>query len=723
MKRIIPLVISIFILLMVFAWVDTSELNQSLRSFSASTALAVFVVFLLNIFVVIFRYWRVLTHFGYVVPFFQVVKASVSANIASLLIIPLIGQVAGRQAILNKIGITPAENAAIAAYERLVVGTLSGFLAFWGGVVIFSKAVGGFISELPIIEVSGIVCASLIYYFYRISSSDEKSIILELFGFRNVARICEIYLISLLSSVAVLFCFYFLFKTALPNTSFIELLSAAAIVSFLAGLPISFGGWGLREVSSVYIISHLGGDSATALAASIMMGGLSILATLSLFPLMLMNIGKNDSGAPGSFLPASENKVEHIAIWGLTFAVALFVLFQIHVQLDGAALNVNLADPFAILIFTIVLLQVFFTRSLPLWNVKFFNASLLLITLSIIFSYAHGWYLFGRTGWATGKVIGWMVLLGYLFSGFLVVSYLGFNMFIKLMRLMLIVMLLILTATIFIWFTGVNDLIEWDSFYNILEGYSGNRNALAFQILALLSLALPYQHILHQEPKSCNYISLGTCVAVMAAAMFITGSRSGIAAMIILFAISFSFKMAGRKFLAVSLSAGFLAYIAIVYGYFAVSTVMDVYSFGGSVSSPVIPISPESSDAGRWLLIIESFSLWLNSPFYGSGLGAFYASSADTFGFKVIIHNTPLWILAEFGLLGFIAFLLPFVMLTYYAFFRCQSKFISSCLILLLATFGMMSLFHEVLYQRIFWFFLGALVSSELVFKNRFSER
>ena len=75
------------------------------------------------------------------------------------------------------------------------------------------------------------------------------------------------------------------------------------------------------------------------------------------------------------------------------------------------------------------------------------------------------------------------------------------------------------------------------------------------------------------------------------------------------------------------------------------------------------------------------------------------------------MHNTALWILAEFGLVGFVLFAIPFVCLIVYALLGSKLRVVRNAMILLLLVFFVMSLFHEVFYQRIFWIFLGACIA------------
>lgn len=725
MKKYLFFVLSIALVVFGFSFVDFSEFYNSLLAFPLPVVASVFCLFLINTFVVIFRYWRVLQHFGYVIKFLDVVRASVSGNIASLIMIPLVGQVAGRQVMLSKAGISAAENAAIAAYERFVVGSLSGLLALVGGLIIFSSVVDEYLKKIPILEISLIVVFSLVVYLFFFAGRVEKRMLGKVLNLNSILNALEVYLITLLSSFVVLFAFYVLFDSVLPESNILHVLSAAAIVSFLAGLPVSFGGWGLREISSMYILSFLGGSSVSALAASVLLGLTSMAAVLVLFPLLFVRSKVyKDVLERQSTSGVSAISVEDFAVWILTLMVGLLVLFQVHVQVGTGYLNVNLADPFAILIFSTVILNVVLKRELPEWGVPKFNLYLSLITLAFVVSYILGVYSFGATSWASGKVIGWLVLLGYLFSGYLVVNNFGRVGFFKLSQLMLITITVVLLVNIFMWVLFVNGFVVFDNFHYILEAYSGNRNALAFQVLVVICLVLAFEPwYARLQLSSSRFGLLGVALSIMIGAVLITGSRSAIGTLFVVLVVSFLLRASRPIFLVKSTFCGGVVFIFAQYGVYLFGILIDsLLSSVSSVSSvaPLVtlPISSESSDSARWALIVESFTMWRENPLFGAGLGAFFNKSVDLIGFSVVVHNTSLWLLAEFGLIGFIVFLSPFVLILKYAISICSNRVISNALILLLLMFALMSVFHEVFYQRMFWLALGGLIALPHVRKD-----
>ena len=61
----------------------------------------------------------------------------------------------------------------------------------------------------------------------------------------------------------------------------------------------------------------------------------------------------------------------------------------------------------------------------------------------------------------------------------------------------------------------------------------------------------------------------------------------------------------------------------------------------------------------RLSLWTEAVQMWLRHPLWGAGTDAFIASRGD----QIYVHNFILEILAEYGLLGLVLFLAPFIIL------------------------------------------------------------
>jgi uncharacterized membrane protein YbhN (UPF0104 family) len=96
--------------------------NVSLRlvGFLPWTLFGILLLMVANLFLVSFRFWRVLEHFGINVPWKVVSHACVAGHAAGLVVISLFGQIMGRQVVMRQFGVQPVVNASLAAYERVL---------------------------------------------------------------------------------------------------------------------------------------------------------------------------------------------------------------------------------------------------------------------------------------------------------------------------------------------------------------------------------------------------------------------------------------------------------------------------------------------------------------------------------------------------------------------------------------------------------------------------
>jgi O-antigen ligase len=75
-----------------------------------------------------------------------------------------------------------------------------------------------------------------------------------------------------------------------------------------------------------------------------------------------------------------------------------------------------------------------------------------------------------------------------------------------------------------------------------------------------------------------------------------------------------------------------------------------------------------------------------------------------------VIHSTAVWLLAETGFIGFAVFGAAGLRLLAEA-VRCRAEPAALMLLLTLCAFGVISMAHEMLYQRAIWLLLGAMLA------------
>lgn len=428
---------------------------------------------------------------------------------------------------------------------------------------------------------------------------------------------------------------------------------------------------------------------------------------------------------------------------GLIAGIAIF--FQLHFELKNSLINLNLADPVAMVALAIVCLNALLFKQMPQWRIPAFNKILLALGLLLLTGFFVGWMNIGITGWALGaRLVGAVILLGYLSAGYLIVRYAG----IKGIRRLLWAMSCTALAVI-----AFHLIIRTLSGYGIqffpltpnFEGFSGNRNAFAFQLLAVFALLLVYskaeaRRVSQSANNHCVNWKFLMTVGFLCAGTLWTGSRAAILAGMSILIIGYFLRQVDRKLVLKGLivtatlwGSMWLVQSQLFHNLLEQISSIEISWFQSSQDQgstgqsdtgqsffkkrqplEYVPvqsaISQDISNEVRFTTFRHALEMWRNSPFIGEGLGVFINRSPAWFGYPTVIHNTPLWILAEFGLLGAIVFGWAFLKLGLYAAGRNNNALQRSALLLLLVVFIVFSMFHEMLYQRIFWLIGGALL-------------
>ena len=132
------------------------------------------------------------------------------------------------------------------------------------------------------------------------------------------------------------------------------------------------------------------------------------------------------------------------------------------------------------------------------------------------------------------------------------------------------------------------------------------------------------------------------------------------------------------------------------------------------------------SESVRLRVLSDSLNLWKRAPLEGIGIGSFLKSQYDRYKTDKkynpvdIIDSTPLWLLVETGLIGISIFALFYFRALHALWFNKDSPPDSSLTIFrqsvafILLAFAVMSLFHELLYARFLWFFIGMGLASPI---------
>jgi O-antigen ligase len=209
----------------------------------------------------------------------------------------------------------------------------------------------------------------------------------------------------------------------------------------------------------------------------------------------------------------------------------------------------------------------------------------------------------------------------------------------------------------------------------------------------------------------------------MLTALWFTGSRSGWVTLVVLATFAVWLRSTGVRELGAACGIALIAILSMLGLSVVISSSAVISSFGldgvpiNLLQRPIMP-SPEST-LERWLSIKAGLELFSAHPIFGAGLGAF-----RELGFKaqsqlaLLIHSTPVWLLAETGIVGLFAFAGPAIALFAQEIRRPIKDDAAKIVLLCLAVLGTMSIPADMLYQRTFWLLFGAALAMPYIRKR-----
>ena len=674
---------------------NLSGLVEDFRKISRTVLVLVLLSLAGNALAASLRFKVIATQIGHRVTFRHAMAAVGTGNIVGALFFQFAGQLIGRSLVMARIAVPFASVVVLTVYERIAAAIVSALLAVAGAYFVFGNiyldqnAGGGTLIKI-IVGLFAATGSGALLGYWRLASRSVAPWLTKDFaaGFLQLVGLTAIVQLPMMIA-------YVLATHALsPQTPISGLVATSSIVMFAASIPISLAGWGMREMSAVMALGAIGVAPQHAFLAAVIVGAGSMIAMLALAGVSVPGAIRKRAATDN---PITEAKIDYTRalLWVVPLAVATFVFFQIYLPISsGTLLNVNLADPLAILGGVLFILMQIHKGKLPQWRYPYFNWALATASLVLTLSLFMGAAKFGWTTWAVvNRYWGWYILLAYAASGALITKNFGRDA----LRILLLtfagagaaiaaIEISLLALNNF----GVRTTLPLAS--NALEGFSLNHNFFGFQLLMALAA------VFIASPSRVLRIVL---VTLLLAALYFTDSRSAwITASIVLAAGVYMNVTTLREIAAVLLCTLGLVLLVLA--------VPLLIAHGSSISLPTVAVSTANTQ-GRMMSILGGLQLFAEHPFFGAGLGAFrnklifYQSDQP-----LLIHSTSVWLLAELGIVGLITFATPAVYVLAVELRRRSGDSAGQLLVLCLVIFGVMSLPADMLYQRTFWFLFGA---------------
>jgi len=723
-----PVVVTFAALAVAFSRFDLGQMWKTATSLQTSTLAIVLSALTLGNLLACVRLQLLARDLHHPVHFRDAFAATALGQLAGSFFFQVVGQTLARSAVFSKVGVSMPTTIIITGYERVVAAAISLVLAIVGTFYLFGHITldlaGGGDEFLKII--AGIVIVGAAGALFGWGRGAKRA--LEHVAWIDAATVYfRTSLVSLLIQLTTMTAYIVAAIGLMHAVPFFDLVAATTLVMFAASIPVSLAGWGLREVSAIYALGAIGVPYATSLVIALLIGFSSILI-MAVLAFISSALTKLDPARNVQTIGSSASAIHsNFLNWCVPLFVASAVFFQIHVPVGAGKLDINLADSVVLFGGALFVRQILSgsagARSSRVPNTGFIVG---LMSLVIVLSFLHGWFIDGWTAWAsTNRLFGWLVLLAYAGTGALLATQTGAEGSEVLLRTFAAAGLAVITLELSL-LVGV--ALGVDISPNLvayrMEGFAQNPNAFGFQLLLVFAalIALRLSGWRHHLSLALSFMALyfcasraaeGACIIVCAGAVILgyTDLRS------LLIPIAYAFfgllAIASIGHISVFISHADHASAAInkYFGY-----VNNQLTEGDSAYVP---------NSDRWASLTGAIKMFMAHPIFGGGLGAFVFSSEQEQGKFLIIHSTPLWLLAETGLVGFLVFAVPYVRVLHREIggsLRGQADSARILLVLSLLAFGVMSQVHDLMYQRAFWFLIGTAIFSAPLFPQRVGE-
>jgi O-antigen ligase len=330
---------------------------------------------------------------------------------------------------------------------------------------------------------------------------------------------------------------------------------------------------------------------------------------------------------------------------------------------------------------------------------------------TIVLGFVHGWIRFGLTDWALyNRLIGLGFILCYLLTGALATATAGALGTKTLVRGFAVACA---TAVFAQWlaefFLDADSMATFEWYAWEFSGLIGNRNAFATALVLALAVSVPNGGLwVGRSGRLIHALVLG----LVGWGIYLSASRAGALALFALLIFLVSIPSCRRQ-LRLLLGGG----IAVGIVFLLVDILADAIlgrNVGTSLGAAVNEFKMLTDiQSDRIASLLGGLRMWLDHPVFGAGLGAFMNEHVGKTGAPLVIHNGFLWLLAEFGVIGFATFLAMPGLITIQILRtrRWRDDWANVAAMGCIITLGVMSLTHDVAYQRPYWLLVGAFIA------------
>jgi len=292
LKLPVKIFISITLLLVLTMRMDKQVFFETLFHTQASGWIYATLFVLIQFFILAYR-WELLINIGrHRMNYIEALQVSVASLLANMLFITSVGGIVVKIALAVQKGASLFKATFATATDRLLTLTALVLLS-----AVFLPGLGRYLDEeiyKTVCLYMGIFILTLFVFtpiFLNIVLKQLPRLPFSKGNITSGARyikilinnnklVAKLIFISLTAQLSFFVSIYCLTISADINLSFFDLMTVLPVIAIVSSLPISFGGWGVREGAFIYGLGLLGVPMETAFLVSVQTGLISMIATV-----------------------------------------------------------------------------------------------------------------------------------------------------------------------------------------------------------------------------------------------------------------------------------------------------------------------------------------------------------------------------------------------------------------------------------------------------------
>ncbi len=406
-------------------------------------------------------------------------------------------------------------------------------------------------------------------------------------------------------------------------------------------------------------------------------------------------------------------------------AIALQIQITLFSNDTYNGLRINSADVVLPFLGLFILISLFIKRSkFPEFHIKHSIKWLVVLQCIFIVALFHSYINYQELiRWALiNKTIGFSILIAYfLLGGWLAyqIKEQHLKIFIKVIIYSFLIIMILETIDYSLYYLGVQHSTIFPKFP--ASGLIANKNTYFFLYLSILGLATFNRNII----PSWVFLLLYSFIPIT---LIFTGARTAVFTLpFLLPALFFLTSKENKKIIVLSIVIGAVSIGAFVslktrlppslheINYKSLNVIKSNHN-NGTLNNITY-----HGDQLRVEILKTTINLIKENPVLGSGLGSIIKEETSEKSPNTVMDSTPLWLWAETGLFGlftFLGFYLICIKTVYKNGFNKENsetaRNLNKSILFMMLIFGVMCLFHELLYTRFLWFFMGIALAYPL---------